>query len=165
MKYGIALGLVATFVASAAIAEGLPSQSKLNKMGLGSMQVASDQAGEQVRGKAFFKIIYTWQAAAGEKAIRTIDANGAPQIEIDPANFVAHDLNNGAGIVTDGLPLGNGNLSSSFDVPFQIDHVADAFHQQDIFDSTLNLAFSEISASTNSFSTRFIRAPGPVVIP
>lgn len=145
MKYGIVMGLVAMFAASAAMAEGLPSKGKLNKLGLGSMEVVSDQAGEQVRGKAFFKVIFIQQSNAGEKFLLNSDGT----FVIDPANFVAHDFNANGGIVTDGLPLGNGSLF--FTNPIVVANAADAFHQQDIIDPTLPIAFTEISASNNSF--------------
>jgi hypothetical protein len=36
-----------------ALADGVPSRSKLSKLGLGAMQVQSDEAGTAVRGKGF----------------------------------------------------------------------------------------------------------------
>jgi hypothetical protein len=36
-----------------ALADGIPSRSKLSKLGLGAMQVQSDEAGTAVRGKGF----------------------------------------------------------------------------------------------------------------
>ena len=53
MKYGICVALFVAFSASALLAEGIPSQSKLNSLGLSSLEVASDEAGEEVRGKFF----------------------------------------------------------------------------------------------------------------
>jgi len=148
MKYGIVTGLVVLFVASAAMAQGVPSQSKLNKLGLGSMEVVSDEAGQQVRGKAFFKVIGTWQAVAGEKA--TLAADGS--ISVDPANFVANDQNNGSFIVSSGMPLTNGSIDTLFTNPFNLQNTATATHQQDVLGAGGNVAFSEISSSTNSFS-------------
>ena len=163
MKYGIVMGLVAAFAASAVMAEGLPSQSKLNSLGLGSMNVVSDQQGEQVRGKAFFKIIASWQAAAGEKAIVDVDQSVDPAvftISIDPGNFVAHDSNSGALIVTDGNPLTNADLSGSFALPITIQNTATAEHQQDILiDGTFG--FAEISTSINSFTFSIVN---PVIV-
>ena len=151
MKYGIVMGLVAAFAASAVMAEGVPSQSKLNSLGLGSMKVVSDQQGEQVRGKAFFKLIAVWQAAAGEKATVTpgVNPGDPPTVNVDPANFVAHDFNSGALIVSDGTPLNN--TPFSLVLPIGVQNTADAFHQQDVL---LNgtFAFSEISTSLNSFA-------------
>lgn len=143
MRYGMVMGLVALLAASVSMAQGIPSQSKLNKLGLSSMELVSDHAGEQVRGKAFAKIIWSWQAAAGEKAIRD-GATG--NVSIDPGNFVAHDFNNGAGITSDGRPLTIGNAFQSQ----VLAHTADAYHQQDILDSSGNIAFSEISSSLNN---------------
>ena len=142
MKNGIFAALLVALFASAALAEnGLPSQSKLNKMGLASMQVASDEAGSQVRGKAFSKIIFSWQASAGEKAIRNADGT----ISIDPANFVANDLNNGAGIIEDGLPLTFGAANAQL-----VNLAATADHEQVILDSAGNIAFTELSSSRNT---------------
>ena len=154
MKYGIVLSLVAAFAASVAMAEGIPSQSKLNSLGLSSMNVVSDQAGEEVRGKAFFKIIAGWQAQAGEKTLVNVPAQNGNSVTIDPATFVAHDQNSGSLIVTDGLPLGNAGLA--FTSPIAVQNSADAFHQQDVLinDPTLPgpFNFSEISASINTFT-------------
>lgn len=149
MKYGIVLSLVAAFAASAATAEGIPSKSKLNQLGLNSMTVVSDQAGEEVRGKAFFKILASWQAQAGEKTTVTVDPVAGTTVTIDPTAFVANDQNSGALIVTDGLPLGNGPLA--FTSPIAVQNSADAFHQQDVLIGG-GINFSEISASINTFT-------------
>ncbi len=147
MKKGfIATMLVALCASAALAADGLPSQGKLNKLGLSSMQAASDHDGMQVRGKAFSKVLFTWQASAGEKATRTIDSSGNPQITIDPANYVAHDFNNGAGILEDGIPL---TIGGAFNSQVAV-HSASADHEQVVLDSAGNVAFTEISSSRNS---------------
>ena len=45
--------LVAVLGVGSAYAEGVPSQSKLNSLGLSSLNVASDVAGEEIRGEGF----------------------------------------------------------------------------------------------------------------
>ena len=165
MKCRLLVGAVlAALTASAALAEdGIPSQAKLNQLGLSSLQVAGDSHGEQVRGKAFFKIIASWQAAAGEKAIVDVDQSVDPAvftISIDPGNFVAHDSNSGALIVTDGNPLTNADVSGSFALPITIQNTATAEHQQDILiDGTFG--FAEISTSINSFTFSIVN---PVIV-
>ena len=51
----------------AALAEGLPSQSKLAKLGLSSMSVVSDAQGGQVRGEGFggITILFTLNTTIG----------------------------------------------------------------------------------------------------
>ena len=58
MKYGIfAASLLIVAAACQVQAEdGVPSQSKLSKLGLGSMQVADDHAGMQVRGEGYAQV-------------------------------------------------------------------------------------------------------------
>ena len=143
MKKGFVAAMLVALVSSVALAEdGLPSQSKLNKLGLSSMQVASDAAGEQVRGKGFSKIIFSWQASAGEKAILDpVTGN----ISIDPANFIANDFNNGAGVTEDGVPLRFDMAQAQL-----VNLAATADHQQVILDAGGNFAFSEISSSMNT---------------
>lgn len=173
MKKAFVATLLVALCASAALAEdGRPSAGKLNNLGLSSMQVASDHDGMQVRGKAFTKIIFTWSASAGEKAVLTQDTTTDPvtnNLTIDPAAYVAHDFNNGAGITSDGVPLqfGSGRFAGSYTSQIALVE-ADAFHQQDVLDSAGNVAFSEISASLNSafvFGGRFsdFYGTGPVI--
>jgi hypothetical protein len=52
-KCMIAAAVLVAMGAAVSFAEGLPSQSKLAKMGLSSMSVVDDHAGTQVRGKGF----------------------------------------------------------------------------------------------------------------
>ena len=58
MKYGIfAASLLIVAAACQVQAEdGVPSQSKLSKLGLGSMQVADDHQGMQVRGEGYAQV-------------------------------------------------------------------------------------------------------------
>ena len=52
MKSGVLVAaLLMIAAASAQAADGIPSQSKLNKLGLSSLQVADDHAGTAVRGE------------------------------------------------------------------------------------------------------------------
>lgn len=48
-------------------AEGLPSQSKLAKLGLGSMNIVADQRGDEVRGQGFgaTTILFALNATVG----------------------------------------------------------------------------------------------------
>ncbi len=151
-KSCVAAMLVAMFASLALAEDGLPTAGKLNSLGLSSMQVASDHDGMQVRGKAFAKLIYTWNASAGEKAQLDPVVGGVvtPGLFVDPANYLAHDRNNGAGITEDGLPLVFGNVFMP-----QVGAVqADADHEQIILDSAGNIAFTEISSSRNGFTTQ-----------
>ena len=53
-KCALVAGLLAMSSAGFAFADGgTPSQAKLGALGLGSMQVATDEQGLEVRGKAF----------------------------------------------------------------------------------------------------------------
>ena len=67
MKYGVfALTLLGSIcVSSLQAQEGIPTRSKLERLGLGSMRVASSEAGDQVRGKFFFSYSFTVQSQAG----------------------------------------------------------------------------------------------------
>jgi hypothetical protein len=61
----VAALLLASLGAGSALAQGIPSQSKLSKMGLSSMKVVSDDVGSQVRGKAFATVGGQIRAATG----------------------------------------------------------------------------------------------------
>lgn len=63
-KSMIAVALVAMFAGSA-MAEGL-SSSKLDKLGLSSLAVASDQQGEEVRGAGFGASFFTFTVTVTE---------------------------------------------------------------------------------------------------
>ena len=143
MKKGIVAVTLLTLCVSVSLAEdGLPSKSKLNRLGLASMQAMSDSAGQEVRGKGFVKIIFTWQASAGEKAILDpVTGN----LSIDPANFIANDFNNGAGVTEDGIPLRFDMAQAQL-----VNLAATADHQQVILDAGGNVACSEISSSMNT---------------
>jgi hypothetical protein len=68
MALWMALGFVLVSQAST-MAEGLPSRSKLSKLGLSSMQVASDDAGSAVRGKMFGAASITFTLTATDNSI------------------------------------------------------------------------------------------------
>jgi len=144
MKKGMIVAALAVVCGASSLlaGEGLPSQSKLNNLGLSSMQVASDQAGEQVRGQGFVKIVFNWNTQAGEKATLTDGVIG-----ISPANFLANAQDNGSGITADGSPL---NYKIAEAQVVQVSY--ESYHQQDVLDASGNFAFSEISAS-QTFST------------
>lgn len=148
MKKGMIVAALAVVCGAGSLlaGEGLPSQSKLNKLGLSSMRVASDHAGQQVRGQGFVKIVFNWHTAAGEKAVLVNGPQGS-FITISPFSFRANAQDNGSGITSDGAPL-------SYKVAeAQIVNIAsESYHQQDVLDSSGNFAFSEISAS-QTFST------------
>ena len=66
MKYGlITIVLPALLVSTGFAGEGAPSRGKLNKLGLGSMQAASDEQGTQVRGRFYFFYTFTNRATGG----------------------------------------------------------------------------------------------------
>jgi len=129
-------GLLAACSASALWAgEGVPTQGKLNRLGLSSLEVASDEAGEAIRGRGFVKIVFNWQTVAGEKAV--FDGNN---LTIDPANFIANDTNQGSGITADGRPLSDGLAA-----PQVVNIEASSAHQHDVLSN--GFSFSEISSS------------------
>jgi hypothetical protein len=140
-KHLILSALVAALSAGAAMAEdGIPSQSKLNSLGLASLHVASDAQGEAVRGKAFVKLVFNWHTAAGEKTtVNYSDATGL-QISFDPLAFIANDTNSGAGIAADGIPLFGGAAAAQ-----QVIIAAQSAHQHDVLVN--GFTFSEISSS------------------
>ena len=142
MKCHLIVGaMIAALSASAALAgDGVPSQSKLNNLGLSSLEVASDAQGEQVRGKAFVKVVFSWHTAAGEKT--TLDYSDAAGLSLsfNPLAFIANDTNSGAGITADGVPLFGGAAS-----PQAVNIAANSAHQHDVL--TNNFTFSEISSS------------------
>ena len=141
MKNGmIAAALVVALGAGSLLAEGVPSQSKLNNLGLSSMQVATDHDGMQVRGKGFVKVLFNFKTEAGEKAI----FNNGQFESADPANFVANASDSGAGIASDGQPL-----SYLLAFPQVASIQSQSLHQQDFLDAQGNVA-SEVSASTTS---------------
>ena len=146
MKCRLLVGAVlAALTASAALAEdGIPSQAKLNQLGLSSLQVAGDSHGEQVRGKAFVKMVFRWHTAAGEKATVNFPAPNNLTVTIDPLSFIANDTNSGAGIASDGIPLFGGPAAAQ-----QAQIAANSAHQQDVLLNSPagNLQFSEISSS------------------
>ena len=62
-KIAMIAALVAVFAVSSVYAEGVPSQSKLNSLGLSSLNVASDAAGQEVRGEGFGAASFTFNLA------------------------------------------------------------------------------------------------------
>jgi len=87
MKYGVlAIALCVSLMGAWSFAaEGVPSRDKLNKLGLGSMRLASDQQGSQVRGRFFFSYTFTIQASAGSMTTMMTggDTIGTP-LSFDP---------------------------------------------------------------------------------
>ncbi len=85
MKYGLTMiAMLAGLVAGSAGAdEGVPSRAKLNKLGLGSIRVASDQQGAQVRGRHF--ISYSWTISANGASMMDAQSFGAP-LTFQPPN-------------------------------------------------------------------------------
>ena len=144
MKKGMILAALAVVCGAGSLlaGDGVPSPGKLNKLGLSSMQVASDQEGLDVRGKGFVKIVFNWNTQAGEKAIYN---NGS--LSIDPNNFLANATDNGAGITSDGSPL-----NFKYAEPQLVNIASESYHQHDVLTTNGNFAFSEISAS-QTFAT------------
>ena len=145
MKCRLLVGaVVAALTATAALADdGIPSPAKLNSLGLSSMKVVHDSQGEEVRGKAFVKMVFRWHTAAGEKATVNFTAPDNLQVIIDPLAFVANDTNSGAGIASDGIPLLGGTATP------QVAAInADSNHQQSVLVNGFN--FSEISSSVTT---------------
>ena len=158
MKCHLIVGAMLAAMGASAVmaADGVPSQSKLNNLGLSSLQVASDAQGEQVRGKAFVKMVFSWHTAAGEKTtVNYSDANGLT-LSFNPLAFIANDTNSGAGIAADGIPLVGGAAA-----PQAVNIQANSAHQHDVL--TSNFSFSEISASITNAQVIAGSLGGPIV--
>ena len=144
----IALALLSAIgINTLAAEDGIPSRSKLNKLGLNSLELASDHAGQEVRGRAFVQAVFRWKTAAGEKAI--FDGTN---LVFEPGNFAINDTNRGAGVISDGGPFTTGAVQ-----PIVFNFESSSAHQQDVLVN--NFVFSEISSS--QIVATVIAAGGP----
>jgi hypothetical protein len=139
-------------------AEGVPSQRKLDKLGLAGMSIVTDEVGMQVRGQGdFVKVVFNWQTAAGEKAT-FINGQYTPA---NPPRLFLNDSNRGSAIATDGGGIGGGAAQ-----PQAIAFQSTARHQQDVlappfFASELSAARSAATIIAGNAKALGIKSVSP----
>ena len=104
MKYGtIALTVLVSWFASSLHAEdGSPSAAKMSRLGLGSMHLASDEQGTQVRGRFFYRVSFFNSIAQGATTDSNVFQQGTPlAIGPSPTLPIEHFSNLGPYLIAD----------------------------------------------------------------
>lgn len=112
MKKYLLIAALSVFLGSATLmAEGVPSNSKLDQLGLSGLNVAGDEAGEQVRGHGFGAGYYTYAVAVADPILlgntSTAALTGAYTFGQDPRASVGAFVAGQGGVdpVAPGAPL------------------------------------------------------------
>ena len=97
-----------------------PSQARLNRLGLSSLQVVSDDQGSQVRGQFFFR--YSYDGQVGDTLTTTLPFSGfytdGIPLSYDPPTVFPVNISDGLGpfVDTDGIETHTGESNVNFSI-------------------------------------------------